>query len=112
MFEVDEAAKVITDSVDSDANIIFGATIREDYEGEIKITVVATGFDENTNKSFIEKKSEAMRGGFGNSFGKRSLSDSRVIPAPRTNSESPLNEVGNMRDGEDLDIPTFLRKKK
>jgi len=42
MFEVDEAAKVITDSVDGDANIIFGASIREDYEGEIKITVVAT----------------------------------------------------------------------
>ena len=57
MFEVDEAAKVITDSVDGEANIIFGATIREDYEGEIKITVVATGFDENTNKQFIEKKS-------------------------------------------------------
>jgi len=47
MFEVDEAAKVITESVDPDANIIFGSTIREDYEGEIKITVVATGFDEN-----------------------------------------------------------------
>ncbi len=32
MFEVDEAAKVITDSVHPDANIIFGATIRQDYE--------------------------------------------------------------------------------
>jgi cell division protein FtsZ len=42
MFEVDEAAKVITENIDADANIIFGSTIREDYEGEIKITVVAT----------------------------------------------------------------------
>jgi cell division GTPase FtsZ len=32
MFEVDEAAKVITESIDPDANIIFGSTIREDYE--------------------------------------------------------------------------------
>jgi cell division GTPase FtsZ len=31
MFEVDEAAKIITESVDSDANIIFGATIDENY---------------------------------------------------------------------------------
>lgn len=107
MFEVDEAAKVITESVDSDANIIFGATIREDYEGEIKITVVATGFDENTNKKFIEQKSEAMRGGHQTGFGKRSISDSRITPAQPT-----MPEPGNMRDGEDLDIPTFLRKKR
>jgi cell division protein FtsZ len=107
MFEVDEAAKVITDSVDPDANIIFGATIREDYEGEIKITVVATGFDENTNKKFIEQKSEAMRGGHQTGFGKRSITDSRIIPSSQTSQDS-----GSMRDGEDLDIPTFLRKKR
>jgi cell division protein FtsZ len=113
MFEVDEAAKIITDSVDDDANIIFGATIREDYEGELKITVVATGFDENTNKAFEVKKSETQRG-LGSSFWKRTLSDSRVTPAPRTvsNETAPAQEPGNMRDGEDLDIPTFLRKRK
>lgn len=107
MFEVDEAAKVITDSVDGDANIIFGATIREDYEGEIKITVVATGFDENTNKKFIEQKSESVRS-LGGVFGKRSVTDSRVIPS----QPSAPAESGNMHNGEDLDIPTFLRKKK
>jgi len=114
MFEVDEAAKIITDSVDSDANIIFGATIREDYEGEIKITVVATGFDENTNKTYMEKKSESGRSSIGTSFWKRSLSDSRIIPAaPRqAQQEQTPQESGNMRNGEDLDIPTFLRKKK
>jgi cell division protein FtsZ len=42
MFEVDEAAKIITESVDADANIIFGATINEEYNGELKLTVVAT----------------------------------------------------------------------
>ena len=116
MFEVDEAAKIITDSVDDDANIIFGATIREDYEGELKITVVATGFDESTNKAFEVKKSENQRWGIGSGFGKRSISDSRVIPAPRPSSQdmnsNSSQESGNMRDGEDLDIPTFLRKKK
>ena len=110
MFEVDEAAKVITDSVDWDANIIFGATIREDYEGEIKITVVATGFDETSNKKYLEQKSEQTRGGnsSGGWFGKRSVSDSRVLPAQPQSKP----EAGNMRDGEDLDIPSFLRKKK
>jgi cell division protein FtsZ len=42
MFEVDEAARIITESVDTEANIIFGATLNADYTGEIKITVVAT----------------------------------------------------------------------
>jgi len=96
MFEVDEAAKVITESIDSEANIIFGSTIREDYEGEIKITVVATWFDENTNKKFSDEKTTAKP----NPFGRKAVSDSRVIPATQTQSE------------DDLDVPSFLRKKK
>ena len=96
MFEVDEAAKVITESIDSDANIIFGSTIREDYEGEIKITVVATWFDENSNKKAQEEQSKPKA----NPFGRKAVSDSRVMPA------NPA------QDGDDLDVPSFLRKKK
>ena len=96
MFEVDEAAKVITESVDPEANIIFGSTIREDYEWEIKITVVATWFDENSNKKAMEVKAQPKA----NPFGRKVVSDSRVIPA------NPNNEA------EDLDVPSFLRKKK
>ncbi len=107
MFEVDEAAKVITDSIDGDANVIFGASIKEDYEWEIKITVVATGFDENSNKRFNEQRAEAPKNNSGSIFWKKSVSDSRVIPASK-----PQKEAGNMHRGEDLDIPSFLRKKK
>lgn len=46
MSEVDEAAKMISNAVDPDANIIFGATIDEKMVDQIKITVIATGFDE------------------------------------------------------------------
>lgn len=46
MNEVDEAAKIVSQSVDPDANIIFGATIDEKFVDQIKITVIATGFDE------------------------------------------------------------------
>ena len=42
MFEVDEAARMITDSTDPEANIKFGATVNPDFNGEIKITVIAT----------------------------------------------------------------------
>lgn len=45
MHEINAAAEVITGAADPDANIIFGATIDPDLDGEIIITVVATGFD-------------------------------------------------------------------
>lgn len=46
MHEIDEAAKTITDAVDPDANIIFGAVLDDTMEDDIKITVVATGFED------------------------------------------------------------------
>src|SRR3989344_2188295 len=46
MHEVEEAAKFITKSVDPEAKIIFGTVIDETMDEEVKITVVATGFDE------------------------------------------------------------------
>ena len=45
MHEINTAAEAITAAADPDANIIFGATISPEVEGEIIITVVATGFD-------------------------------------------------------------------
>lgn len=113
MFEVDEAAKIITESVDQDANIIFGATINEDYTGEIKITVVATGFDESSNKKFHESKGGAVGDAFRSTpFGKRAVSDSRVISSSPKPLGSPSQPAGNQPAGDDLDIPTFLRKKR
>lgn len=50
MNEVDEAAKIISNAADPDANIIFGATIDESMRDQIKITVIATGFDQNKQK--------------------------------------------------------------
>ena len=45
MHEINSAAETITNAADPDANIIFGATINPDLEGEVIVTVVATGFD-------------------------------------------------------------------
>lgn len=46
MHEINQAAEIITAASDPEANIIFGATISPDLEGEIIVTVVATGFDD------------------------------------------------------------------
>lgn len=50
MAEVDEASRIIAKAADPDANIIFGATIDEDLHDQIKITVIATGFDESRRR--------------------------------------------------------------
>lgn len=47
MLEANEAAEAIAEAADPEAIIIFGATVREDLDDEIIITVIATGFDEN-----------------------------------------------------------------
>jgi len=103
MFEVDEAAKIITESIDPDANIIFGATINEEYNGELKITVVATWFDQDSNKSFSE--STKAKANIANPFGRKPVTDSRVISTPTQTSSAPAANKN------DLDVPSFLRKK-
>src|SRR2546430_16979459 len=45
LFEVNEAAEIIQSAAASDSNIIFGAVIDEDQEDELRVTVIATGFD-------------------------------------------------------------------
>ena len=50
MFEIDEAAKVITKSIDPDAKVKFGAVIDEEMGDEVRITVIATGFDEGNRR--------------------------------------------------------------
>lgn len=50
MTEVNEAAQIIAQAAEPDANIIFGATIREDLVDMVKISVIATGFDESRER--------------------------------------------------------------
>ena len=88
MFEVDEAARVITEAADPEANIIFGAVINDSYTGEIKITVVATGFDYKQNEGSIVRPTSA--------FSSPSI-DSSSMPIKQTDNE--------------LDIPAFIRQK-
>ena len=58
MFEIDEAAKIITKSVDPEAKIKFGAVINEEMADEVQITVIATGFDEMQRKPSTIRLSE------------------------------------------------------
>lgn len=105
MFEVDEAAKIITESVDRDANIIFGTTINDDYTGELKITVVATGFDEESNKSFSGQSAMPSKM---SPFGRKV--DNKPAFQSQSFSQTPSTPKVESQ-GDDLDVPAFLRKK-
>lgn len=61
MHEINTVAETITAAADQEANIIFGATINPELEGEIIVTVVATGFDESYYASRDGKKAELLR---------------------------------------------------
>lgn len=75
MSEVDEAAKIIAQQADPDANIIFGAVISEEMVDQVKITVIATGFDE-TKQKLKELREKPTAGGEEEEFG-----DDLEIPA-------------------------------
>lgn len=95
MFEVDEAARIITEASDAEANIIFGAVINDSYTGEVKITVVATGFDSVARD----------RASFRNHSSLNSLS----TPSGYSSKSQTTPVMKNAED--ELDIPAFIRKK-
>ncbi len=57
LFEVNEAAEIISQAADPEANIIFGAVIDEDLEDEVRVTVIATGFD---SKAKVEQENAVV----------------------------------------------------
>lgn len=62
LHEVDRAVKIIADSADPEANIIFGATIDEDLGEQVKITVIATGFSMGSARAIEKVVQETARG--------------------------------------------------
>ncbi|RJL06371.1 cell division protein FtsZ [Paracoccus aestuarii] len=60
LFELDEAANVIRDKVDSDANIIVGSTLDPDMDGAIRVSVVATGIDANAGVAEVPAPRRTM----------------------------------------------------
>jgi len=111
MSEIEDAAKTITERAAPDANIIFGATIDDELKGKIKISVIATGFD-NTKAHFYQ------------TIKKPSINISQHV-APEVTEKTEPKEVNNqdiqkflgdqkiptgMDIVDEFDIPAFLRK--
>jgi cell division protein FtsZ len=109
MFEIQDAAKVITESIDSNAKVIFG-TVRDEKlkKGEVKITVIASGFPDNPNKRMVFNNETPEKGKIYNS-----------VPTPISSAipkENPApKEERKVIDDTDDDwgaVPAFLRRAK
>jgi cell division protein FtsZ len=117
MHEVNEAAKVITDSADPNAKIIFGAIIDDSLGDELKITVIATGFERGGKKTieptpmrrassslipdfFTHKENEPEE----KSVLSKARSTTRIVDDDELDNKQP-------KDQDELDIPAFIRKK-
>ncbi len=104
MAEIDEAASLITKSVDPDADIIFGAVIDEQMMDQIKVTLVATKFDESRIKLFNFKKTPE--------FTEPKFEEKKEVIEKELNERIDLGSTDDMiDDGNEFDIPAFLRKK-
>jgi cell division protein FtsZ len=96
LFEVNEAAGIISDAADDDANIIFGAVLDERHEGDLTITVVATGFGDVVPRRGREAEPERPR-----------LAETvREAPAEPARRFGPAPTF----DSGDFEIPSFVRQ--
>jgi len=128
MLEINEAANIITESIDPNAKVIFGAVVDETMKkGEVQITVVATGFDEEkVRETPIEKLSrmtiedsktkettepmEEMKVTFPEKFESKMIIEEKVPPKPQRNSVIRKDRTLEDEDDE-LEIPAFIRRK-
>jgi cell division protein FtsZ len=131
MVEVDEAARIISEAADADANIIFGAAINEKLVDQMKITVIATGFDETRSRLAgmmarnrpVHTGSPAATGivsekpKIGRPIAATKAAEEEEQPAEASAEEQkppsatePPPAGGEISGEEDWDIPAFLRQ--
>jgi cell division protein FtsZ len=97
LYEVNEASMIIREAADDNANIIFGAVIDETMRDEMKITVIATGFDKEIADTGTAAASATMPS-----------TQPRYTRQPGDDLQRPIINPGRT---DDLDVPTFIRKK-
>ena len=113
MFEVDEAARIISGAADPDANVIFGAVIKSDLTDQVRITVIATGFDETRSRiAQMRQPSQPpiVQGVVSEPI--RQNNETVQNEEEDRKEEPPENQGSDDNDtfGEKFEIPAFLRK--
>jgi len=105
--EVREAAAVVEEIIDPDVNFFWGMTLDENMEGEVKVTIIATGFEEQSKEDILKQP-------------KRDLLGRPTIPARRESEnfimrgikKEPITETKaeDVESMEDTETPAFIRR--
>ena len=106
MYEIDEAAKAITEAADPDANIIFGAIVDEAMTGEVKITVIATGFetvDAKPLRPAMRPETAALN--------KPSFTPLSTLEQEERQTATPSQAMTPEAEEDELEVPAFIRRK-
>jgi len=128
LHEIDDAARLVQEAVHPEANIIFGATIEDTLGDEVRITVIAAGFDggEPTHRKFeasalgvaaLAAASETAKEAQILDADAVDATEPEVIAAPSFEFEEDAQEATEVKEkvstpgyfGDDLDLPEFFR---
>lgn len=116
LHEVNDATSVVSEAVGSEANIIFGAVVDKNLDEEMRVTVIATGFNHNGRLSSLNNGRKKFL-----EYSDNPLSDIDIPtyqrinekPEPTTEPENiePVKEISEKESNDDLDVPAYLRRR-
>ena len=121
LFEVNQAAAIIRETSHPDVNMIFGAVIDPDMGDEIRVTVIATGFERSgVPRRALERVAQRNDRTNYHSAGSSSAPANFIRPSESVSVENDFRPGGEMNtttsapliNSDDLDIPTFLRNRR
>jgi cell division protein FtsZ len=101
LHEVNSAAEIIYEAVDPNANIIFGAVLDDRLQGEIRITVIATGFSSQPEPPAAQSTTRVSP-----------LKRSPAMPSTPTTTQPQVPPTSEPRSKPNLDIPEFLQRRR
>ncbi|QOY34382.1 cell division protein FtsZ [Anaerobacillus isosaccharinicus] len=106
LYEVHEAAEIVSSASDQEVNMIFGSVINENLKDEIVVTVIATGFNDQENMKVSRPQNPVKAG-----VGKKPVIQQQHHEE-NSYTERPSQGQGQPESVDTLDIPTFLRNRR
>jgi cell division protein FtsZ len=105
LYEVQEAADIVASASDQEVNMIFGSVINENLKDEIVVTVIATGFNEESSQPKVTRPSFGQAKPQINPVKREQPKREEVV------HQEPVRGTNNVSQEDTLDIPTFLRNR-
>ena len=107
--EVQEAAAIVEEILDDDVNMIWGMSFDESFEDEVKVTIIATGFEEQSKEPILKP---VQRNFLGQKIDTpRRESENYIMRGLRSQEAPKAVEEQPETPQEDLEVPAFLRRK-